>query len=294
MDLFEKIVKDFTSIDLSEVTKWSTLEDTPLNTYLSTKVFSHFIENPSLPFIAVFLYLALSGPIFFTIGKNRLIPKSVVKIITIFHSFFLTVYSGWTFYNSILICIDFYQKLDSGEEYNSFLEESKAPLLYGLLCDPEDRLWKKYHLGFWITHFYISKYYEFIDTWIIQLKGIQPMFLQVYHHAGIVLIMYGFVITQNTNAGAIVLVFNSFIHTIMYTYFTFAALGYKSPLKQMLTTAQLVQFVVGVCITVPGYYIPGCSTFAQKVTLFAIHVYTIYLIKLFADFYYESYLKKNI
>ena len=62
----------------------------------------------------------------------------------------------------------------------------------------------------------------------------------------------------------------------------------------MLTTAQLVQFVVGVCITVPGYYIPGCSTFAQKVTLFAIHVYTIYLIKLFGDFYYESYLKKNI
>ena len=128
---------------------------------------------------------------------------------------------------------------------------------------------------------------------LIQLKGYQPIFLQTYHHAGIVLIMYGFVITQNTCGGIIVLVFNSFIHTIMYTYFTLAAMGYKFPFKNLITLAQLVQFVVGVSITIPGYGISGCLNFSQKVTLACIHLYTIYLIKLFVDFYIETYMTKR-
>ncbi len=33
--------------------------------------------------------------------------------------------------------------------------------------------------GFWAYLFYLSKYYEFIDTWIVMAKGRRPMFLQV-------------------------------------------------------------------------------------------------------------------
>jgi hypothetical protein len=32
--------------------------------------------------------------------------------------------------------------------------------------------------------FYISKYYEFLDTWVLVMKGKAPSFLQIYHHVG--------------------------------------------------------------------------------------------------------------
>ena len=291
IELLQRIVKEFQAIDLSQITKWSTLSNTPLHAEISVKLFPFFIENAWLPFVSVFLYLTLSGPVFFRLGK--FVPKFFVKWITIVHNIILTIYSGWTFYNSLLLCITFYKKLQSGEVYQGFLQKSDASLLYGVLCDPDDILWTKDHLGFWVTHFYISKYYEFIDTWIWQLKGITPIFLQTYHHAGIVILMYGFVVTRNSPGGTIVLVLNSFIHTLMYFYYTLSAMGIKSSLKQMLTTAQLVQFIVGVGMTVPAYWIKGCTTLTQKVTLFFIHIYTIYLIKLFADFYKQEYLSEK-
>jgi hypothetical protein len=55
--------------------------------------------------------------------------------------------------------------------------------------------------------------YEFIDTWIVLLKGRTPIFLQTYHHAGIAIIMWGFEVTANT-CGITILALNSFIHTI--------------------------------------------------------------------------------
>ncbi|RYH20090.1 hypothetical protein EON65_24660, partial [archaeon] len=33
------------------------------------------------------------------------------------------------------------------------------------ICDVTGDLWHNQDLQFWVTHFYISKFYEFIDTW---------------------------------------------------------------------------------------------------------------------------------
>jgi hypothetical protein len=58
--------------------------------------------------------------------------------------------------------------------------------LQGLHCDRS--FWKEDGFGIWATVFYVSKYYEFIDTWILVLKNSDgtkpPSFLQKYHHAG--------------------------------------------------------------------------------------------------------------
>ena len=32
--------------------------------------------------------------------------------------------------------------------------------------------------------FYFSKYYEYLDTWLVRAKGRQPIYLQKYHHIG--------------------------------------------------------------------------------------------------------------
>ncbi|RYG96121.1 hypothetical protein EON65_54900 [archaeon] len=81
---------------------------------------------------------------------------------------------------------------------------------------------------------------------IILLKGREPIFLQTFHHAGVVFSLWGAVVTQSSAVGAVTICLNSFIHTLMYTYYTLAAFGYSSPLKHYLTTAQMTQFLIGI------------------------------------------------
>lgn len=119
------------------------------------------------------------------------------------------------------------------------------------------------------------------------------MFLQTFHHAGIVLISWGFVVTRNTGAGVVLVCFNAFIHTLMYTYYVFAALGFNSALKKYLTQAQLLQFVVGGSLLVPMFWMEGCVNPAQAATTKAIHAYLVVLIYLFGDFYVRSYSRKT-
>lgn len=237
--------------------------------------FSYF-THPAVPFGAVVLYLLLSNVVFSSIRSIfNLQPKGpVVQSITIIHSFILAVYSGWTFYNSF------------GIVYNHFQEHG----IINSMCDFDNSLWTK--IGWWVTHFYISKFYEFIDTWIILLKGRNPMFLQTYHHAGIVILLWGLVVTANP-CGFVMLVLNSFIHTIMYTYYTFAAIGYSSPLKHYLTQAQLLQFIFGIAITFPLHFREKCISQSQKFVLAGVHAYVGVLIVLFGIFYIESYTKKG-
>lgn len=57
--------------------------------------------------------------------------------------------------------------------------------------DPTDvgRLWNE-GLGFWGWWFYLSKFYEVLDTLIILAKGKRSSTLQTYHHAGAMLCMW--------------------------------------------------------------------------------------------------------
>lgn len=59
---------------------------------------------------------------------------------------------------------------------------------YGVLCGSRQSLWVEYNMSFWITHFYISKYYEFIDTWIVLFKG--NLFIVYMSHLVCMLIIY--------------------------------------------------------------------------------------------------------
>ncbi len=128
------------------------------------------------------------------------------------------------------------------------------------------RFWNE-GLAFWGWLFYISKFYEVLDTAIILAKGKRSSTLQTYHHAGAMLAMWAGIRYMSPPIWMFVLV-NSGIHMLMvssvlapeihflsakltfatqYTYYTFAALGVKVPqiFKRTLTTLQITQFVVG-------------------------------------------------
>lgn len=245
----------------------------------SKDVFGSFFLHPVVPVVGVGMYWFLSAPVCAWIRETfALKPKgSFVQTVTVAHSAILALYSFWTFINSVNI-LNKYMR-------NKTMMES--------LCDYDEKLWDVYNIGFWCTHFYLSKYYEFVDTWILHLKGRDPGILQTYHHAGIVICMWAIVVTKSGSA-VVTMVFNSFIHTIMYTYYVFAALGYSSPLKHYLTQAQMIQLVTGCSVAVAMAITPGCMSPAEGFSTLVLNLYAFYLIYLFYDFYKRAYKSKLV
>jgi hypothetical protein len=133
------------------------------------------------------------------------------------------------------------------------------------------RIWNE-GLAFWGWWFYLSKFYEVLDTAIILAKGKRSTTLQKYHHAGAMLSMWAGMRFMSPPIWMFVLV-NSGIHAMMYTYYTVAALGYRVPnaVKRTLTTLQITQFIVGVvyaaCHLFVSYTVPVsvAYTVAEKV-----------------------------
>ncbi|KAJ1933452.1 hypothetical protein GGF37_006723 [Kickxella alabastrina] len=140
--------------------------------------------------------------------------------------------------------------------------------------------------------FYLSKYYELIDTFIILAKGRKATFLQTYHHAGAIATMW-----VGCYFGSPQLIFyvveNSIIHTLMYTYFALTAMGYSPPGKKYLTHLQIFQFLIGLVFIALYITLPGCLTPLQRNLLFVMLSYLIPLIYLFVDFSMKTYGNKG-
>jgi hypothetical protein len=81
--------------------------------------------------------------------------------------------------------------------------------------DPTDvgRLWNE-GLAFWGWVFYVSKFYEVIDTLIILAKGKRSATLQTYHHAGAMLCMWAGIRYMSPPIWMFVFI-NSAIHAMM-------------------------------------------------------------------------------
>ena len=141
-----------------------------------------------------------------------------------------------------------------------------------------------------------TRYYEFIDTWVLVAKcstsngkRVVPSTLQVYHHAGIALSMWGSTVCQSAWI-AWVVIMNSTVHTIMYTYFFASCFGYKSPLAPYLTTLQLVQFFTGIGGTLFVHAIgESCDSAGSRLVLTGLQLYAVGLIFLFAAFFKRKY-----
>jgi len=81
--------------------------------------------------------------------------------------------------------------------------------------DPTDvgRLWGE-GLAFWGWFFYLSKFYEVLDTFIILAKGKRSPTLQTFHHAGAMMCMWAGIRYMSPPIWMFVF-FNSFIHSLM-------------------------------------------------------------------------------
>ncbi|KAH6719842.1 GNS1/SUR4 family-domain-containing protein [Leptodontidium sp. MPI-SDFR-AT-0119] len=190
------------------------------------------------------------------------------------HNIFLAVYSAWTFVGmfgalqrtlprwtgpeTLTPLVDSLCKihgprgLGNAVAYNGTISKwvSTSPsVLLSEMGTPDatdlGRLWNE-GLAFYGWFFYLSKFYEVLDTVIILAKGKRSSTLQTYHHAGAMMCMWSGMRFMSPPIWMFVFV-NSAIHALMYTYYTLTAFSVPIPqsLKQSLTTMQIMQFLVG-------------------------------------------------
>mmetsp|Transcript_23390 Transcript_23390/g.44006 ORF Transcript_23390/g.44006 Transcript_23390/m.44006 type:complete len:253 (+) Transcript_23390:27-785(+) len=104
-------------------------------------------------------------------------------------------------------------------------------------------------LYFWSYVYYMSKYYEMLDTVLVLLqKSRVPHFkLQVYHHAAVVPMAWLWCENQQTlQWGG--LLFNTLVHVVMYHYYAMKILKLPTPWKRYITKLQIVQFGTSFCL----------------------------------------------
>ncbi|KAJ2396724.1 hypothetical protein GGI23_003799 [Coemansia sp. RSA 2559] len=244
----------------------------------------HITMQPYVPLMGAILYLFMVAAwerankrqrqcALETSGQAKSAPRTGanLKPFIVAHNLILAIYSLWTF-------VDF------------FPEVLRAVVNHGLkdgLCDAHAVLWS----GKLLKHgllFYLSKYYEFIDTAIILAKGRDVGRLQTFHHAGAVLVMWFGNYTQSPYLSFFVFE-NSIIHTLMYSYYTLTALGLRPPGKQILTRMQIAQFYIALSGGACYLALFRCQNTAQTWFTCVFMAYIVELIRLFTLFARKTY-----
>ncbi|GAA5941252.1 elongation of very long chain fatty acids protein [Sporobolomyces koalae] len=193
--------------------------------------------NPLTPFIFGIVYFAVAKTLsHYQNGRNRIQGKRW-NVVVVAHNVFLAVYSAWTFLSTAPQVI--------GSFASGFSEHGFAGLLHAF-CDSEHSVWGSQQFPRFTYMFYLSKFYEIVDTAILLLKGKKVGMLQSYHHTGAIWTMYAAYRTQ-TMAVWLFVLFNSAVHSIMYCYYAITALSLPFPrfLKKSITRMQITQFLVG-------------------------------------------------
>lgn len=174
----------------------------PAHLPISSDLYAAFLDiRVPLTIAAVYAVTAHLSNHFATGAPYRIANTRIFKVFVVLHNVFLAVYSAWTFVGMV-------------RGLSSALDLSSIENVVGSLCKIREEtrgvligngtfvaelgfespvkvegLWEEAlaWYGFW---FYLSKFYEVIDTAIILLKGRKSSLLQTYHHAGAMICMW--------------------------------------------------------------------------------------------------------
>jgi hypothetical protein len=185
---------------------------------------------------------------------------------SIVHNFSLQVFSLYTFLNLFLVLVKKGVSSEPGFYFN----------------EPGIR---------WILFlFYLSKYYEYVDTMILYAKNKQPIFLQKFHHVGATFVWHIGYIYEFEGVYFASLI-NSGIHTIMYGYYFLSLFSTIRPMinkyKVYITSAQVAQLAFGF-VALPWFYYNKSSLVIERVIII-FDLYIGCLIGLFLQFMVKNY-----
>jgi hypothetical protein len=209
--------------------------------------------------------VAIAG--YLSYPKQLRINPTALYILSVVHNGLLVVFSAWTFVSLSQIL------------YNDGIVFQSN---YYFQNQQFDRI---------IYFFYMSKYYEFFDTFLLYLNGKSPIFLQKYHHIGAV-ICWHLMYFYKVDCIWIPSIANSFVHTIMYSYYLGCLLKVKQVrfIKKYITSLQLIQLFFPNFIGM-YFYAPPVETVFKYNLMKLFFGYVAILIVLFSRFFYTNYIK---
>ena len=261
--------------------------------------------DPRVPLtIAVLYAVAAKSLNAYNASRNKK-PWAMSKtrwffVFVVLHNIFLAVYSAWTFWgmvgvmrrsivspfapgSSLATTVDSMCRIhgppglgrsiffnDTTGVWDSADATALAQGMSASGLNPDasvgGRIWAE-GLNYYGWIFYLSKFYEVLDTFIILAKGKYSSTLQTYHHAGAMLCMWAGMRFMSVPIWIFCFA-NSFIHALMYTYYTLTAFSIRVPVavKRTLTSLQITQFLVGASLAMVhsflSYVAPVTTTLA--------------------------------
>eukprot|EP01083_Nonionella_stella_P294882 1002221_1 len=228
------------------------------------------------PLITVLLY-CIFIPLLQNYMKGRSAPP--LKYILIIHNIFL---SSISFFLAIFLIVSL---LSISQQYNYGFTTVFCAL---------NHYEQTGHLQFIYYVNHLLKYYELLDTIFLALKGKKISFLHGYHHPATLVLTWTQLI-DSTGVQWVVILLNLFVHSVMYFYYTMAALKIRMPWKKIVTISQIVQFILDLtaCYTawaVHNFY--GKCFGTNRAGITGCFILSSYLF-LFVDFYQMTYNKKK-
>jgi len=164
----------------------------------------------------------------------------------------------------------------------------------GLFCDSKRESAGHGTLYFWLYIFFLSKFYELLDTVFIVLRKAPLRFLHFYHHS-MTFFLCWVCLEYSIPVQWIATSLNAFVHIPMYWYYFIMVVKPKQNVwwKRYITTIQIIQFIVVLIVhsSAIAYhyaYAKNCRSYEGYGNLFAGLVIWSYLY-LFIDFYRNTY-----
>jgi len=140
--------------------------------------------------------------------------------------------------------------------------------------------------------YYMSKYWEFMDTFIMVLRksNQQISFLHVYHHASVTAIWWCNLYYYPGGEAWPSAFLNSFVHVWMYAYYFLSTLNIQPTWKKYLTQLQISQLSF-FCIQGVLTYLFAPKDFRVIGVLNGIYAFSVLV--LFINFYRKSYIASS-
>jgi elongation of very long chain fatty acids protein 4 len=148
--------------------------------------------------------------------------------------------------------------------------------------------------------FFLSKIYEFVDTFIMLAKGNvrQVSFLHVYHHVTVTMLMWLITYAAPGGDAYYSVVLNSLVHVVMYTYYLLANVVGADPVARKkylwwspyLTRFQMAQFV---SMMLHSCYLLATGTYVAFIAKVQLG-YMVTLFALFANFYLRKHCARKV
>ena len=148
----------------------------------------------------------------------------------------------------------------------------------------------------WAFLFVLFKVVELGDTAFIVLRKTPLNFLHWYHHITVLLYCWMHYTARPGVANWFILL-NFLVHSVMYTYYTVRASGYRlsSAVMQLVTGLQLSQFLVGIMANFLAFRLQEAGEdcgLTRRVFYLGLAMYGSYFV-LFANFFYQRYCVKK-